>query len=123
MNEFDQFVKHMLRQRYYLRYTDDFVILGSSPEELQGLLAPIADFLVDELRLTLHPGKVSIRKLSQGIDFLGYVVRPHHTVLRTKTKRRMLKWVNQTNVDSYLGLLQHCQGYQLRILLESLKDE
>ena len=62
----------------------------------------------------MHPNKVSIRKLNQGIDFLGYVVLPYHTVLRTKTKKRMLKRVNQENLSSYTGLLEHCDGYELR---------
>ena len=30
MNEFDQFVKHTLKAKYYLRYADDFVILPAT---------------------------------------------------------------------------------------------
>src|SRR3989338_3713261 len=41
--------------------------------------------------LQLHPNKVTIRKLRQGTDFLGYVSLPHYLVLRTRTKNRMLK--------------------------------
>jgi len=64
--------------------------------------------------LTLHPNKIIIKKLRQGIDFLGYVILPHYIVLRTKTKIRMLKRVNKKNSVSYLGLLRHGKEYKLK---------
>lgn len=67
--------------------------------------------------MTLHPHKVEIRKLGQGIDFLGYVTLSHHRVLRTKTKRRMFKKVTLENMPSYMGLLEHCDGYALKMHL------
>ena len=36
MNEFDQFVKHELRVRYYVRYTDDFAIVSDNEYTLRG---------------------------------------------------------------------------------------
>lgn len=53
---------------------------------------------------------MTLRKLTRGIDFLGYVVLPHHRVLRTRTKRRMLRRVTEENLPSYCGLLAHCNG-------------
>jgi len=50
------------------------------------LIVQIESFLMSALKLRLHKNKVSIRKLKQGVDFLGYVVLPHHRLLRTKTK-------------------------------------
>ena len=114
LGAFDHFVKDELRVKYYIRYTDDAVILANNPAELRWLLPFIEQWLWSERRLTLHPNKTSIRKLGQGIDFLGYVTLPHHRVLRTKTKRRMLKRVNAVNMPSYLGLLEHCNGHNLR---------
>jgi len=113
LNELDQFVKHQLKIKYYLRYADDFMILGNDRKNLKKLISVIGQFLQDKLKLQLQPDKISIRKLKQGIDFCGYVVLPHYTVLRTKTKRRMLKRVNTKNLPSYLGLLKHCSGYKL----------
>ena len=34
MNEFDQFVKHKLKQKHYIRYADDFVFLSDNKENL-----------------------------------------------------------------------------------------
>jgi len=121
LHELDKFVKHELKVKYYLRYCDDFVILSNNTEELQVLVGKIELFLSEKLNLILHPDKVSIRKLKQGIDFLGYIVLPYHTVLRTKTKKRMFKKVNQNNISSYTGLLSHCDAYVLqKELLEKL---
>lgn len=113
LDAFDHFIKDELRVKHYLRYTDDAVILVNDPVELRWLLPFIELWLWNERRLQLHPNKVSIRKFTQGIDFLGYVTLPHHRILRTKTKRRMLNRVNAVNMPSYLGLLEHCDGYGL----------
>jgi len=110
MNEFDQFVKHELKAKKYVRYTDDFVIVSSDVKYLNDLLAKVRSFLNNELKLALHPSKISIRKATQGIDFLGYVILPWHTLLRTRTKKRMIRKVNSTNLSSYMGLLKHCKG-------------
>ena len=89
MNEFDQYVKHGLRAVYYIRYADDFVFLSESREYLVGVCQKSEAFLTHELKLTLHPDKVSIVTYASGVDFLGFVHFPHHRVLRTVTKKRM----------------------------------
>lgn len=114
MNAFDHAVKENFRRRYYIRYTDDAVILADNREELAELLPWIRVWLLMHRQLELHPHKVEIRKLRQGVDFLGYVTLPHYRVLRTKTKRRMLRRVNEGNVTSYVGLLAHCKGRKLQ---------
>jgi len=114
MNELDQFVKHKLKVKYYERYADDFIFISDNQEYLKKLLPKIKLFLEDYLKLKLHPNKVSIRKLKQGIDFLGYITLPHYTALRNTTKKRMFKRINKTNESSYIGLLSHCDGYKLR---------
>lgn len=119
LNELDRFVKHDLGCRYYLRYCDDFLILSRDSSGLGLYRDWIAGFLSSSLRLELHPDKVSIRKYSQGIDFLGYVVRPHHTVLRTRTKRRMLTRINTDNASSYFGMLKHCDSHELGCSLKA----
>lgn len=91
MNEFDHFVKHRLKVKYYIRYADDFVILSHNRAELERLFPQIQRFLHERLKLSLHPEKVSIKTLSSGMNFLGWVHFPDHRVLRTTTKRRMFR--------------------------------
>ena len=89
LHALDYFVKHTLRQPYYLRYCDDFILIAHDKTQLTTLIEPIRTFLTQTLCLTLHPKKIILSNMHQGIDFLGYVVFPHHRLLRTRTKRRM----------------------------------
>jgi len=121
MNELDQFIKHKLKIKYYLRYADDFVLLTNSKKELEDLLPSIREFLEKELKLELHPNKIILRKLDWGIDFLGYIVLPHYILPKTKTRKRLFKKlkekINSDNFDlslqSYLGYLGHANSHKL----------
>lgn len=119
MHELDWFVKHQLHEKYYLRYCDDFIVVSQNQEHLLALVNPIQTFLENELNLELHPNKVTIRSWIQGVDFLGYVLKPHCTLLRTKTKERVLKKVNISNSASYLGLCSHADTYELQQQIET----
>lgn len=118
MNEFDQFAKHRLKARYYIRYADDFVILSRNRNELAELIPRITQFLQDRLKLELHPRKVSIGTLAASVDFLGWVHFPDHRVLRTATRRRMFRRIQkgdgkEETISSYLGMLSHGNAHTL----------
>ena len=66
-------MKREFKARYYIRYCDDFVIVSDDALKLRTLIPCIGDFLLKRLCLSLHPRKVSIRKVKQGVDFLGYL--------------------------------------------------
>lgn len=116
MSEFDQFVKHKLKAKYYIRYADDFVILSENKEWLEAQAKPIRTFLNDRLKLTVH--KVCLKTFASGVDFLGWVHFPDHRALRTTTKKRMFRKIqkhpNQEKLNSYLGLIGHGNTYKLR---------
>lgn len=118
MNEFDRFIKHGLREKYYVRYADDFILLSENRQHLEGLIPKISDFLEQELKLSLHPRKVKIATWTSGVDFLGWVCFPDHKVLRTTTKRRMIKKLHKNSSiktkASYIGLLSHGNTYKLK---------
>ncbi len=130
LDNFDQFIKRQLRVKYYLRYNDDFIILSLDKQFLENLIPVISLFLKEKLKLGLHPQKVTIKNWHQGIDFLGYVNFPYHTILRTKTKQRILRKIKRNfgqlktdplyqksfnqSLQSYLGILHHCRGYNIR---------
>ncbi len=95
MNELDQFIKHQLRVRAYVRYVDDFVLMAYERETLQAWQAQIADFLQQHLHLQLHPHKQVLQRANQGIDFLGYIVHPHYCLARqrcVRALRRRIAW-------------------------------
>ena len=136
LDQLDYFIKHELRIKHYFRYADDFIIVHSNSTYLTILAGKIQAFLKEELDLELHPNKVEIRKLSQGIDFLGYVILPHYIVLRTKTKHRMFRNIKQNkeklklglisqetfnqSLQSYLGILTHCKGKKIFLEVEKM---
>jgi len=124
MNEFDQFIKHKLKVKYYIRYADDFVILSEDKKHLEKMVILIADYLSENLKLTLHPNKLFIKTLNSGIDFLGWVNYFDHRVLRTSTKRRMFRRIDKNSklelINSYLGLLSHGNSYKLQNKIASL---
>lgn len=130
LNQLDHFVKRELRIKYYVRYADDFIILNTKKEQLERLVPIINNFLETRLKLHLHPNKIFIRKIHQGIDFLGAIVFPTHIILRTTTKKRMFRKIKARKkelkmglidkksfsqcLQSYFGMLTHCRGRGIR---------
>lgn len=136
MNKLDQFMKHDLKIKYYARYTDDFVVISEDEVCLQKLIPTINFFLKQQLNLELHPKKVSVQKSHCGVDFLGYIVLPHHKLVRAKTRKRMFRKIKEQSVQykvgsiskekteqslqSYLGVLSHANAHTLS---ENLKNQ
>jgi len=83
LNGLDQFVKHELKCRHYLRYCDDFVLLAESPEQLAVWRGRIESWLRDELCLQLNPRQV-LAPVSNGVNFLGYIVRRDYLLVRRR---------------------------------------
>ncbi len=123
MNEFDQYVKHKLNAEYYLRYSDDFVFLSPDKQWLAELIPRVEDYLLNVLRLSLHPNKVFTKTLASGADFLGWVHFCNHRVLRTSTARRMKKRLHDNptkeTMASYLGLPKHGNTKKLQASIKS----
>lgn len=122
LNELDKFVKQDLRINHYIRYADDFVILSDNRNYLEELMPKIGVFLRTDLKLSIHPDKIIIRKFIQGMDFLGYMVLPHYKLIRTRTKRRIFKKLKEKigsdnfeqSLQSYLGYLAHANTHKLQ---------
>jgi len=135
MNELDQFVKHRMKARRYLRFVDDFVLFHESRAQLEAWLVEIEQFLRDRLQLRLKP-EIKLRRLSDGLDFLGYVVFPTHRLVRRRVvasaraalaayeaahvQLRTLQGTPadfrliQARIGSYFGHLQHANAWRLR---------
>ncbi len=67
-NELDNFVKHGLRAKYYIRYVDDFVVLHHDKSVLEIWKAEISSFLRHELRIELRQEKSRIIPLSSRVE-------------------------------------------------------
>ena len=106
LNELDQFVKHKLKAKFYIRYVDDFVILHSSRGQLVKWKLEINDFLKNDLKLELHPDKSRIIPLSKPIPFVGFRVFYHYKLLKKFNRRnlqRKLKKFCQDFIENKIG--------------------
>jgi len=129
LNQIDQFVKHELKTRYYLRYMDDFVMLSGSKRQLHEWKKRIAEFTDSRLTLRLN-SKTNVMPVAQGVNFCGYRTWWSHRLLRNASARRMrrklkaFEWkyaadeidfqrVN-ASVQSWLGHARHANTYKLR---------
>ena len=84
LNELDQFVKHHLKCRYYLRYCDDFVMLSEERNKLINWKAEVERFLTERLKLRLNEKRQSLQPVTNGINFLGYIVRRNYNLVRKR---------------------------------------
>lgn len=132
LDQLDHFVKETLGEKYYVRYMDDFIILGGDKQHLWAVKKEIEGFLNNELDLHFN-GKTGIWPISQGVDFLGYRIWPTHRLVRKSSIKRFkrslrafenlfkegrieLEAVNAT-IQSWLGHVSHANSYNLRTAL------
>lgn len=119
LNELDQFIKHRLRVRYYIRYVDDFVLLHESPQQLNAWHDQIEAFLAERLHARLNPAKTIRQPISRGIDFVGQVIKPHRRITRRRTVDNALRAAAthpaeslRETANSYFGLLRQATHSQ-----------
>jgi len=116
LNELDQFVKHKLRAKYYIRYVDDFVVLHQSRKQLEIHKKQINNFLKNNLRLELHTDKSRIISLSKPIPFVGFRVFYYHKLLKKFNQRNIQKRLSKfnllfsTNQITYDKIYESVQG-------------
>lgn len=131
LDPLDQFIKHELKIKYYLRYVDDLLFLSRSREELIKWKNAISNFLQEKLSLKLHPTKQVLGEVKEGIDFVGFVVKPDYVLMRQRIvnnlKNKLWRF-NQdaehmdqgkraqmlSTVNSYYGQFKHAQTWSLR---------
>jgi len=143
LNELDQFAKHDLKARYYMRYVDDFLILSDDKNQLKEWRNRIIYFLGQHLELNINLQKQIIQTNDKGIDWLGYIIKPSHILIRQRTVKalkRKLFLFNQkilspkikhpirlwtpelgddfkqifTTINSYYGFLKYANTFRLR---------
>ena len=129
LNRLDHFIKEELGCCHYVRYADDFVVLGNDTRRLAEIRDAIESFLIG-LRLWLHPQKRVISRVCDGIRFLGFRVWPEYrwlvqpNVLRF---RRRLRWMLREvragrlsqaevtrSIRAWIGHAAHANTWRLR---------
>ncbi len=99
LHELDQFIKHKLKCRRCFRYMDDIVMLHQDKTRLLEWRNEISFFLKKYLKLRLHPKKQVLQQAANGIDFLGYIVKPDYILSRRRVVsnlKQKLYYFNKT---------------------------
>lgn len=142
LNELDQYIKHAHREKYYIRYMDDFVIISNDKERLQFLRVDIENFLNKTLRIkTNSKTQVFPVGVSKGrsLDFLGYRIYATHRLLRKNSVNRIKRKAKAINLgfksgkirkdklklifSSWIGHASHANTHNLKVkLLKIIKE-
>ncbi|MFA7142606.1 MAG: RNA-directed DNA polymerase [Candidatus Dojkabacteria bacterium] len=125
LNELDQYIKRELKVKYYLRYADDLLFLSKDINELKRVETAVEKFLAKKLLLDIKKEKTKYGSVYQGIDFIGYIVRPEYVLTRNRTvsnlKKKLYYFNNGLLIDRSL-----CKEEAVAIhnppTLEELKD-
>ena len=112
---------------YHGRYVDDFYCIDADKQKLLAAVPKIRAKLA-EYHLTLNEKKFYIQHYRKGVEFTGAVVRPHRTYTCNRTINNFIGAVKRLNrakdisemesaicsINSYMGLLRHCDEYRKR---------
>lgn len=85
LNALDQFVKHQLGARRYVRYVDDFVLVHTCPQWLNAARERIEAFVIERLAARVNPSKTILQPVERGVDFVGHVIKPWRRTTRRRT--------------------------------------
>ncbi len=135
LNELDQFAKHQLKIKAYLRYVDDILLIDKDKNKLEFWHKQIDNFLRKKLKLKLHPEKTILNSIYQGINFVGFIIKPNYSLVRRRTAaslkaklwrfnqkpipKNSLKFEQELNqilstINSYYGQFKHARTFKLR---------
>lgn len=113
LDELDQFCKHKLQTRHYIRYVDDFILLHESPSWLNAAKWEIEEFLREKLNARINPSKTILQPVARGVDFVGQVILPWRRVPRKRTVKAAMQRIKEVPADelfetanSYYGLFR-----------------
>lgn len=112
LNALDQFAKHRVGARHYIRYVDDFILLHESAQWLNQAKTQIEAFLQEQLHVRINPKKTILQPVARGVDFVGQVIKPWSRTTRRRSYRQALERCAHADAadlfetaNSYFGLL------------------
>jgi hypothetical protein len=132
LNELDQYVKHVLKAKDYLRYCDDFCLFSDDKKQLKDWREKMGVFIAE--KLALKYSKCDIFPIAHGVDFLGYRHFDNYILLRKSTTKRVRKRLAllprllekekitaeqfRSSVYSTYGWLKHANSHNLQVKLQ-----
>lgn len=102
LNELDHFIKEELKQKYYVRFMDDGLLMVEDKEEAKKILGKIENFVNDKLCLKLN-NKSGYFPLKKGVVFCGYKIYLHNMKIKRANIKRIQKRIKHWNHEWKLG--------------------
>lgn len=121
MNPLDHYVKRELKQKSYVRYVDDCVVIGVTLQRAKEILQMCKAFVEERLHLSLSHWH--IQKLKRGINFVGYRTWQRIKFVRKHSLYTFRKSCKQYKIESIVSLIGHAKHtaslfYFRRVLIE-----
>ena len=128
----DHWILKVKGHRHYLRFVDDFILLTPTREELVMLLPELKGYIDEQLLINLHPKKIYIQPVRNGVLFVGAMILPGRTYISNRTRGKMydkMRFYNKmaeegkallflyrfvASMNSYLGMMVHYNTFKIR---------
>lgn len=109
----DHYLKDKYGVRHFYRYCDDGVVLGETKAELWQIRDAVHGQMAS-IGLTVKPNE-RVFPVDEGIDFLGYVIRPDYVQTRKRIKQEFARKMHEVKsrrrrrelVASFYGMTKH----------------
>ena len=115
----DHYLKDRYGVRYYYRYCDDGLVLGKTKAELWKI-RDVIHGQMEKIDLEIKPNE-RVFPVEEGIDFLGYVIRPDYVRLRKRIKQKFARKMHEVKsrkrrrelIASFYGMTKHADCNKL----------
>lgn len=123
----DHYLKDKFGVKHFYRYCDDGVALDGSKQKLW-LIRDIVHERADIMMLQVKKNE-RVFPVTEGIDFLGYVIYPTHTLLRKRNKQNTARKLHKVKskkrrkeiIASLYGQCKHANCHNLFYRLTGIK--
>jgi hypothetical protein len=121
LNPLDHFIKRVLKVRRYVRYVDDFILIGLTRPECVGFLDRIIRFITGTLHLALS--RFGIQKVKRGLNFVGYRTWRSRRFIRKHSLYKFKRSCRNEDQKAVASILGHaCRSDSLPRLISILTE-
>lgn len=108
MNPLDHYVKRVLKIKHYVRYVDDFILIGLSLNQCLVFREMIVCFLKNNLDLSLS--KSTVQTIRRGVNFVGYRTWRNRRFIRRYSLYKFKRAVTIGKLKTIASLLGHAKS-------------
>ncbi|MFA7173816.1 MAG: reverse transcriptase/maturase family protein [Kiritimatiellia bacterium] len=120
LNPLDHFIKRDLKEKMYVRYVDDSLIIGLTNEKAKRLKHIIEEYLHDTLKMSLS--KWRIAKIKRGTNYCGYRIWQNKMLVRKYILYRFKKAVLNNDTPAIVSYLGHAKGTQSIAYMQKIME-